>query len=492
MKRRGPNLRSCGSGLWLASLCISALWILPAGAASAAPWQLQNLAGSGLNTRVLGISCPSSTLCLAVGEGSGVASSTNPTGGGAAWRTVRPGRGVTDHEYPPPPPGAPPNADPSTYRDIWAVSCPSVRLCVAVTFDGYVFSSTNPTGVEDDWKLTDVDGDGRDTHLTSVSCPTVSLCVTVSGERHTPGKVLSSTNPTGGPEAWSVVQLDESLDLRGVSCGTPTLCVAVAENGRMLVSTNPTGDASAWRELGTPGGPGDLKGISCAGTVLCLAGNFGGNLLASMNPAGGASSWTERNGGGSVLITGVSCLRSMQCIAVDNNGDVLTSNNPTGSRADWSFQNVIPYRDPTNPFHGPDNAMFDVSCPSSSFCAIAASGSRIYTNPDPFANPSPAPGGRRVRQPRRPNVRLAHVDRVHTLTATGWARMRFRFYANGKVSGFLCRLDKRPVRRCRSPKQYRRVPVGKHVFRVWAVGLTGLKGPVALDRFRIVRNPNSR
>ena len=37
----------------------------------------------------------------------------------------------------------------------------------------------------------------------------------------------------------------ESLDLRGVSCGTPTLCVAVAEQGRLLVSTNPTGGAAA-------------------------------------------------------------------------------------------------------------------------------------------------------------------------------------------------------------------------------------------------------
>jgi hypothetical protein len=476
-----------------ALLALLALCAWPATAAST--WQLQDLPGSGLNKRVLGISCPTKTFCVAVSEGNTVASSDNPTGGSSAWHLAHPGRDEQgDLKIAEPPPGViRPAADPNEYRDIWAVSCPSERLCVAVTFDGYVYSSANPLGGEGDWRVADIDGDGRDTHLTSVSCPTVSLCVAVSGERHTAGKILTSTDPTGGPETWSLVQLDETLDLRGVSCGTPDLCVAVAENGRMVVSTNPTGGPAAWREIGTPGGPGDLKGISCAGTVLCLAGNFGGNLLTSTQPAGGASTWTERNGGGSVLVTGASCLPTMRCVAVDNNGDVLTSTDPTGTRAAWTFENVIPYRDPgPTSVHGPDNAMFDVSCPSSVFCAIAAAGNRIFTSTDPFAVAPKPSTQRKTRRPKRPKVRLAHVDRVHTRTATGWTSMRFRFYANGKVRGFLCQLDKRPFSRCRSPKRYRRVSVGRHVFRVRAIGLTGLRGPIARDRFLVVRNPNAR
>jgi hypothetical protein len=69
--------------------------------------------------------------------------------------------------------------------------------------------------------------------------------------------------------------------------------------------------------------------------------------------------------------------------------------------------------------------------------------------------------------------------------------MRFRFYANAKVRGFLCRLDKQPIRRCQSPKRYRRVPTGRHVFRVRAIGVTGLRGPVALEHFRVIANRNA-
>ena len=52
-----------------------------------------------------------------------------------------------------------------------------------------------------DWRVADIDGDGRDTHLLGVSCPTASLCAAVSGERYTAGKVLTSTDPTGGASA---------------------------------------------------------------------------------------------------------------------------------------------------------------------------------------------------------------------------------------------------------------------------------------------------
>jgi hypothetical protein len=275
---------------------------------AAADWQLQaQIKGESYrpNLPLLGISCPSTSLCIAVGELDTIVSTTNPTGGDSAWHLAKPmGEAGSDcHEH-----WNPPCLSPQDRR-IRGVSCPSVGLCVAVTGEGYVYSSTNPTGPGDDWQVADIDGTGRDTHLLGISCPTASLCVAVSGERYTSGKILTSTNPTGGASAWTVTQLDESLDLRGISCGTPALCVAVAEHGRLLVSTNPAGGASAWTEVGTPGGPGNLQGVSCAATVLCVTGNAGGNLLTSTNPTV-ASSWRETDGGSSVQVTGVSCLTS--------------------------------------------------------------------------------------------------------------------------------------------------------------------------------------
>ena len=73
----------------------------------------------------------------------------------------------------------------------------------------------------------------------------------------------SSPRPTPAAGQWQAAQLGGSLDLRGVSCGTPSLCVAVARGGRIFVSTDPTGGASAWRDAGSPTGPRDLEGVSC-------------------------------------------------------------------------------------------------------------------------------------------------------------------------------------------------------------------------------------
>ena len=432
------------------------------------------------NLPLLGISCPSASFCVAVGELDAIVSTANPTGGASAWDEARPtGEAESDcHEY-----LTPPCQDPRN-RTIRGVSCPSAQLCVAVTGEGYVYSSTNPTGPGDAWRVADIDGTGRDTHLLGVSCPTASLCVAVSGERYTSGKVLTSTNPTGGASAWTVTQLDESLDLRGVSCGTPTLCVAVAQQGRMLVSTNPTGGASAWTELGTPGGPGDLQGVSCAADVLCVAGNAGGNMLTSTNPTV-ASTWHETDGGSSVQVTGVTCLRSRQCVAVDNNGDVIISTDPTGGSGAWSQTKLIPYVQPASKLGEPLNGLFGVSCASSSFCALVAADGQIFTNTEPFVD-RPAfskNSGRRKKKVNRPKITIAKLL-LPSRRALDERRARVivRFYANGPVRRFECRVDRRRYRRCRSPNRFQ-IGRGTHFLRIRAVGVTGLRGPDTVKRF---------
>jgi hypothetical protein len=470
--------------LLLAATCIAALAGIAA-CPAAATWEVQNIPGGGINTALLSISCPTKSFCVAVGEGDTVASSSNPAAGASTWTIAEPAKpgDSDDNKF---------TTDPSKYRDLRGVSCPSPSLCVVVTFDGFVYTSTNPGGGEGAWQVADVDGKGRDTHLMSISCPTPSLCVAVSGDRYTSGKVVTSTDPTGGPAAWSTVQLDETLDLRGVSCASPSSCVAVAENGRVLVSSNPTGPPSDWREIGAPAGPGNLQGVSCV-AALCVAGNAAGNLLSSTNPLAGAGAWSTANGGGAVQITGVSCLSTKQCVAVDNNGSVMTSVDPTGGAPAWTFENVIPYVKP-GPMEQPFNAMFGVSCASKSFCAATAANSRIFVNEDPFAD---LPGGesgqkqkKRARRPKRPRTTIAHVDGGNGgRTRKRKVGVRFRFYANGRVRGFLCKLDDGPFKPCHSPARYR-VGLGKHVFRVRAIGLTGLRGPIALDRFTVFANPN--
>jgi len=66
-------------------------------------------------------------------------------------------------------------------------------------------------------------------------------------------------------------------------------------------------------------------------------------------------------------------------------------------------------------------------------------------------------------------------------------RATFRFASNEKGSTFMCRLDRRPWRSCSSPKTYRGLKKGRHVFRVYARDKAGNRdASPALRRWRIV------
>lgn len=435
---------------------------------------------------IFGMSCPSTGLCLAVGGNNAVASSTDPTGDASGWNVVYPGKGAIATE---------PNGF-FNGRQVRSVSCPSSALCVAVTFEGHVYTATDPTGAASAWSDTDTGGGGSNTHFSGVSCPTPSLCVAVSQD----GKVATSTDPTGGAAAWSTVQLSSSLRLRDVSCATASLCVAVggeevggagfAEGkvfSKILYSTDPTGGAAAWTMTETPVGSGDLFGISCVVPSLCVTGNTGGNLLVSTGPTSPAPNWALLGEPGSVQITAVSCPTASHCLAVDNNGDVLASTDPTGGAADWTFTNIAPYVDKEGELN--PNAMFGVSCPTVTLCAAGGAKGQVYVSANPFTESGArvTQGSKKVTRPRRPRVTIALSPPPGLRARPGGLTVRYRFFArhHAKVKGFVCKLGMAPFRPCRSPRRYRHVGAGKHVFRVRAVGLTGLRGPITRDTFTV-------
>lgn len=480
-----------GLPLTLAALMLGGLAEPPA--PKAAEWSVQRLPfqpryeGDTEPGPLLGISCPTASACVAAGVDSHIAASPNPTAGPSSWRlfSAPPGSDVTG---PPPPPGAPPLPGPAPI--IRGVSCPTPSLCVAVSENGDIYSSSAPLSGPLTWSRADIDGDDYDTHLKAVSCPSSTFCVAVSGgkKQHanplTSGKILFSHNPTGGSPAWREVQLDPTWDLRGISCASASLCLAVGESGLMVVSTDADGGAGSWRKLSMPSSPGDIEGVACL-AGFCIVGNAGGNLLTSTDPESASPTWTMRNGGGSVPITGISCVSASLCMAVDNNGDAITSSNPTGTAADWRLENVLPYV-PTVGSDSPLNAMFDVACPSTALCAVSAAGGTVVTGTEPFVKTGrPAPGKKRARKLKRPRTIIAKVDRsINRRTSKAGLRVHFRFYAIGAARGFLCKHDRKAWRRCHSPDRYWS-PRGRHAFRVRAIGYTGLKGPIALDRFTI-------
>jgi hypothetical protein len=186
----------------------------------------------------------------------------------------------------------------------------------------------------------------------------------------------------------------------------------------------------------------------------------------------------------------VDCLSASRCVAVDNNGDVLTSTDPTGGPSAWTFTNVAPYPGANLGKFEP-NGMFGVSCPSVSLCAIAGNEGQIFTSTDPFAtSPDPQQGRKKKhrKRPKRPRTTIAAQPSPAIETTRRKLPARFRFFARHhvQVRGFLCKLDGRRLKRCHSPKAYR-VGLGHHVFRVRAIGWTGLRGPAEVARFRVCR-----
>jgi hypothetical protein len=82
--------------------------------------------------------------------------------------------------------------------------------------------------------------------ITGLACPTANRCVAVDNN----GDVLTSTDPTGGADAWHFENLvpftpTEGTErqpwnaLFGASCASTSLCALVGIKGRIFTSTDP-------------------------------------------------------------------------------------------------------------------------------------------------------------------------------------------------------------------------------------------------------------
>jgi hypothetical protein len=472
----------------LATLTVALLLGADSSALAATTWESRQIeVGEREGDSLSDISCPTASLCVAVGDRGTIATSENPGGGAGAWRseTVTPGPHAGTV------PGEPDRTSPGAFE---SVSCPTTEMCAAVTYAGDFYASADPEGGASTWRATDLDGDDADTHLGSVSCPTPAFCVTVAAGSGAVGasgggKIVGIDNPLSASISLTQVQLDGALELQAVSCPSLAFCIAVANKGKVVVSTDPGGAAPVWRELGTQGGPGDLEAVDCPAESLCLAGNARGNVLSSTDANSGAPGWREVNAGPSVPITGITCPTISRCAAVDNNGDVAVSTNPTGAVGSWSATNLIPFP-PSGTQAPPFNALFGVSCPSVDLCVAVGSRGMIFTSRNPF-DVEATRGGTRRDGPKRPRMEILHSDnfiRQSRTKGTG-SRVTFRLRPYGRVRGFVCSLDGHGFRRCKSPLRVY-AKLGPHVLRARAIGVTGLKGPVAIDRFAI-RRPHS-
>jgi hypothetical protein len=255
-----------------------------------------------------GISCPTTTLCVAVDSIGNVTFSTRPTAGASAW--ARPTRIDTTAA-----PGG-------GYAGLTGVSCPTATLCVAVdgATKGAVDVTTDPAGGAKTWKTTPI----ATGPLTSIACASATLCV-AAGDQH-----YVSTSPVGGVTAWKGTGTQVGAGVfSAISCPALTLCVGVGYGnssiGLATGTATPKGDASAWKTVDVAAvppvpGQGLLDAIGCPTITLCVAVDTLDNAYISAAPAAGTWSAAAAIRPGSASdANAISCTATF-CVVVDSAG----------------------------------------------------------------------------------------------------------------------------------------------------------------------------
>ena len=248
-------------------------------------WSLQPTPNTGgdTSTSLLAITCPSPAKCVAagtqtVGIGEPMSSTTSTltewwTGSSWRYQSVQPrtpgdGSGAED-----------------AVDALLGISCSSRRQCTAVGLavedSGCGRCGTLAERFDGDrWTLqrpSQADG------LQSVSCPAVKLCVAVGDAA---GQVWNG-------QAWTLGRIPAARGggLTGVSCATRKLCIAVGtgRQGRVLVER---WNGSRWSEQAAPDPLGAkqiaVSGVSCPSPRSCvLVGSY-------MAPTGSTAALVER------------------------------------------------------------------------------------------------------------------------------------------------------------------------------------------------------
>jgi hypothetical protein len=293
-----------------------------------------------------GVTCRSSTLCIAVDDVGDALTSTDPAGGASRWTSVQI------------------DASRTLSPGVSGVACPTARLCVLADQLGNVATSRAPTGAGGGWRLESLPL-GHDT-IERLSCPSSSFCAGYDNA----GNVLISARPRAGGRSWRVYHLDDA-GLTSLTCLRGPFCFALDTAGQVLVSADPAGGAAGW-VIGRIDPQRAASAISCASSRLCVVAEPDGVIATTAAPLGGASAWTFMSADTNVgpecgkygtdegcdpMLQSVACPTVSFCAASDASGGFVTSTNPGGSPPQWSTINVTG-----------DFSFGYLSCPSAGFC----------------------------------------------------------------------------------------------------------------------------
>ena len=301
---------------------------------SGTTWSTHVLGGVGFLTFMSGVTCTTSTHCVAVGNaetGAGYEVVVE-TGSGSSWT---PTTGI--------------NPSGGSYPNLSGVSCSSTTACVAVgeystTGHQHILIETLSSGTWTPSKPADPAGTTTPS-LGAVSCAG-SSCEAAGG--YTNGNHALVGSVSGG-SVTATTGIDPTgpaaAHLAGVSCAQAGQCVGVGYTELAATGTHDVPFAAVdatgtWSgaSLGLPSGASaaQLYGVSCTSTTTCVAVGYEsattGATHALVETLSG-STWTADalttpTGGSSPQLYGVSCTSTTSCVAVGYFYSTATGTSP--------------------------------------------------------------------------------------------------------------------------------------------------------------------
>jgi photosystem II stability/assembly factor-like uncharacterized protein len=234
------------------------------------------------------------------------------------------------------------------------------------------------------WKAQHVAG-GSTPQLSGVSCPTPTACLAVgSNGASVPGSgvVLATTNAGG---AWNPVAAPPgALAVVTVLCATASECVALVSDGTLIWSAVSTNFGQNWQREGNMPPlflPGDdlscTVGGSClvAGYVPTGTGHGEGAVALSTD---GGQTWTLAsvpNGVG--VMRSAACVTATDCIAAGSTSTTVSDVVPAHGQLLSSGDGGHTWQ--PSPSSPPVQDEFAVECPSAQVCAMV--GTQWQGNP---------------------------------------------------------------------------------------------------------------
>lgn len=334
---------------WVIRVVVLAVSIAAPSAAAASVWTVKRV-HAPRQAELLSVSCSSASACTAVGYQGGGRSVLVERWNGRRW-SIQATPGI---------PG----------MGLGGVSCPAVRVCVAVGSEGFSGLVERWNGAK--WSVQSTpEGGGTFAvphALSAVSCSSPTACTAVGTLGSGPDSDPTLVERWNG-QAWSVQQSSASGALTGVSCPALTMCMAVGENCEGAAGCDPIGErwnGRDWIRRDPPDDAGDK--VSCGSTRSCIA--IGTSVEIGIARWDGLS-WRAIVDN-DMFLSGVSCTSARHCIAVGARGNGLSVPLSGGLIEHWNGTSWS-----SEPFPGARGTRWnDVSCPSPRACVAVGTDKR--------------------------------------------------------------------------------------------------------------------